>query len=201
MRKSVFALVSASAMTVFAPLAFAQDAKPESGTYAFDPDHSSIAFSYKHLGFSESHGLVRGVTGTIVLDAADPSKSTVEASFPMSDIITVAADLDEHMRGKDLFNSADGTSPVTFKSTKVVVDEDGDEAKVTGDLTINGVTKEVVLDTELHGVGTHPMSNKPAVGFDAETKIKRSDFNLGFLTPAVGDEVKIEISVEGSKTE
>lgn len=201
MRKSVYALASASAMAVFASMAMADNAKPESGTYNFDPNHSSIAFTYDHLGFSESHGLVRGVTGTIVLDAADPAKSTVEASFPLSSIVTVAPALDEHLRTADLFNSADGSAVISFKSTKVDLDEDGDEAKITGELTMNGVTKEVVLDTELLKAGTHPMTNKSAVGFDAETKIKRSDFNLGFATPAVSDELKIEISVEAEKAQ
>ncbi len=198
MKTTLIALTATASL--LAGAAFADDAAPVAGTYNFDPDHSAAVFKYKHMGFSTSTGLVRGITGKIALDPADPAKSTVEASFPISQILTVSAQLDEHMRGKDLFNSADGTQMVTFKSTKVEPSDD-DEAKVTGDLTLNGVTKEVVLDVDLTKAGANPMSGKPAVGFDAETKIKRSDFNLGLFAPAVDDEVEIEISVEAAKAD
>ncbi|WP_312524979.1 YceI family protein [Paracoccus sp. (in: a-proteobacteria)] len=198
MKSTLIALTTAAGL--LAMPAFAEDVAPAAGTYNFDPDHSAAVFHYKHMGFSTSTGIARGITGTIVLDPAEPAKSTVEASFPISNILTVSAQLDEHMRGKDLFNSPDGSQMVTFKSTKVEVDDE-DEAKITGDLTLNGVTKEVVLDVDLTKAGTNPMSGKPAVGFDAETKIKRSDFNLGIFAPAVDDEVKIDISVEAAKAD
>lgn len=198
--KKTLALFAAVAAVVAAP-AFAQDAKPDAGTYNFDPDHSAIVFDYSHMGFSESFGFIRGVTGTVTLDPADPTKSTVEASFPLSSVITMAPGLDEHMRGKDLFNDAEGKGVISFKSTKVEVDDDGDEAKVTGDMTLNGVTKPVTLDVDLNKSAPNPMSNKPSVGFDAEGKILRSDFNLGFLAPAVGDEIEFKIGVEASKAD
>ena len=211
-------LIARTAASLFAAPVFAQETAPAAapaaatatapaaaeapiaGTYNFDPDHSSAAFHYKHMGFSTSMGLARGITGTIVLDPADPAKSTVEASFPISHILTVSAQLDQHMMGKDLFNSPDGSQMVTFKSTKVEPKGD-DEAMVTGDLTLNGVTKEVVLEVELNKAGANPMSGKPAVGFDAETTIKRSDFNLGLFAPAVEDEVEIDLSIEAAKAE
>lgn len=193
-------LIALTAATLLAAPVFAQDAAPVAGTYNFDPDHSAAAFHYKHMGFSTSTGIARGLTGTITLDPADPSKSSVEASFPVSNILTVSAQLDEHLRGKDLFNSPDGSQMVTFKSTKVEPKGDN-EANVTGDLTLNGVTKEVVLEVDLNKAGQNPMSGKPAVGFDAETTIKRSDFNLGIFAPAVDDDVKIDISVEAAKAD
>lgn len=203
MKNRFLAIVSAAALA--APLmslsvAHAQGTIP-AGAYAFDPAHSTISYHYDHLGFSTSYGLVRGVTGTITLDPANPAASSVEASFPLSNLVSTAAEFDQHLRGADFFNSADGSALVTFKSTAVVLDDDGDEAKVTGDLTLNGVTKPVVLDVDLEKAGNHPMSNKPTVGFDAETKIKRSEFNLGKFVPAVGDEVEIKISVEASLAE
>ncbi|WP_041527093.1 YceI family protein [Paracoccus aminophilus] len=198
MKSTLIALTAVASLMALPVLA--EEGRPVAGTYNFDPDHSSARFEYSHMGFSESHGVVRGITGKITLDPAEPAKSTVEASFPISNILTVSPQLDEHLRGKDLFNSADGSSMVTFKSTKVEP-KDGDEAKVTGDLTMNGVTKEVVLEVDLKKAGANPMSGKPAVGFDAETEIKRSDFNLGIFVPAVSDEVKIEISVEGAKAD
>lgn len=197
MKTNTFAALALGAMLVpVFSAAHAQDKVP-SGAYGFDPDHSAIMFEYDHMGFSTSYGLVRGVSGTIQLDADNPENSTVEASFPISHIVTVAAELDGHIRGAEMFNSPDGSQMVTFKSTKVVMDDDDwDEAKVTGDLTMNGVTKSVVLDVDLEKAGNHPMTNKPTLGFEAETEIMRSDFNLGLFAPAVADKVKIELSVE-----
>ncbi|MBC9246233.1 polyisoprenoid-binding protein [Paracoccus sp. 11-3] len=171
---------------------------PASGTYTFDPEHSAISFEYDHNNrLSESYGIIRGVEGTIVLDTENPANSTVEASFPMSNIVTTAPALDEHIRGKDFFNSPDGSSPITFKSTKVDPEGD-DEAKVTGDLTINGVTKEVVLDVDFNNYAENPMTKAMTAGFNAETTIKRSDFNLDAFVPMVEDEVEINISVEAA---
>ena len=169
-----------------------------SGTYVIDPAHSQIVFSYDHLGFSISHGMVNGVTGSITLDAANPANSAVEASFPLSAISTIDADLDKHIYGDQMLKGASPDTPVTFKSTKVEVEGD-DEAKVTGDLTLNGVTKPVTLEVELRKAAAHPMTQKPAVGFKAEGEIKRSDFNLGMLAPAVSDEMEITISAEAIK--
>ena len=108
-------------------------------------------------------------------------------------------DFDAELAGPSWLDAAKFPK-ITFKSTKV--EPNGDkEAKVTGDLTLNGVTKEVVLDVDLNQMAAHPMTGKEAVGFDAETEIKRTDFNLGQFAPAVEDEVEINISVEAIKAE
>ncbi len=197
MKPTLIALMMTAAGLVAAP-AFADGEKPAAGTYVFDPDHSAAAFEYVHMGFSDSFGLVRGITGQVTLDPEDPSKSSVEASFPISSLLSVAATLDGHMRGKDMFDNEDGSEVVTFKSKQVTLKDD-DEADVLGDLTLNGVTKEVTLEVDLKKAGMHPMLNKPTVGFVAETEIKRSDFGLGLYAPAVSDEVEIKISVEASQ--
>lgn len=169
-----------------------------SGAYVIDPAHSQIMFSYDHLGFSISHGMINGVTGTITLDAANPANSSVEASFPLSSIRTIDADLDQHMYGDQMLKGASPDTQVTFRSTSVEL-EDDDEAKVMGELTLNGVTAPVTLEVDLRKADAHPMTQKPAVGFVAEGEIKRSDFNLGMLAPAVSDEMEIRISVEAIK--
>ena len=168
------------------------------GTYVIDPGHSQIVFSYDHLGFSISHGMINGVTGAITLDAANPANSTVEASFPLSAISTVDATLDEHIFGEQFLKGAAPDTLVTFRSTKVEP-EGEDEAKVTGELTLNGVTAPVTLEVELRKSAAHPMTQKPTVGFKAEGEITRSDFNLGALAPAVSDEMEITISAEAIK--
>ena len=110
MTRTFFAV---SLATLLAAPAFAQTATGAAapaadigGTYSFDPSHSQIVFSYDHMGFSVSYGMINGVTGQITLDAANPANSSVEATFPLSSIRTIDPGLDEHMYGKDLLNGA-----------------------------------------------------------------------------------------------
>lgn len=183
----------AAPLTLMVALA-ATAAVAEPVVYDLDPGHSQILFSYEHLGFSTSTGVINGVTGKVTLDADNPANSSVEANFDLANMVSVAPDLDKHLRTADFFGE---NLTGTFKSTSVAVDDE-DEAKVTGDLTINGVTKPVTLEVDLKKKGQHPMSGKEAVGFEAETEIKRSDFNLGAMAPAVSDEVEIKIAIEAS---
>lgn len=169
-------------------------------TYEFDPSHSQVVFDYTHMGFSISTAIINGVTGKVVLDADAPEKSSVEATVPLSGLHTIAPELDKHLFGPDFFNTDQAGAVATFKSTKVELDGDK-EANVTGDLTLNGVTKPVVLEVELNQLGKHPMSGKEVAGFEAETTIKRTDFNLGKFAPAVADELQIKIAVEAAKAE
>ncbi|MFO1139495.1 MAG: YceI family protein [Paracoccus sp. (in: a-proteobacteria)] len=169
-------------------------------TYTFDPDHSQVVFQYSHMGFSTSTGIINGVTGTLVLDQESLANSTVVATIPLAGLRSIAEVLDGHLFGPDFLNTDRGTAVATFKSTKV--EPEGDKsAKVTGDFTLNGVTKEVVLEVDLNQIAQHPMTGKESVGFDAETEIKRTDFNLGQFAPAVGDELDVQISIEASKAE
>ena len=173
------------------------DNMPEAGTYSFDPAHSQIMFSYDHMGFSTSRGFVNGVEGSITLDPQDLASATVEASFPLSALRTVAPELDEHLKTDDFFGVEGEDMPViTFTSTGIELVDDGEEAQVTGDLTLNGVTRPVTLDVEFVGAGVDPITQTPTIGFSGETEIDRSDFNLGAFVPAVDDELEIEISVE-----
>ncbi|MDO5620193.1 MAG: YceI family protein [Paracoccus sp. (in: a-proteobacteria)] len=193
---SAFAQTDVSAEAV--PASEATAAAVEAGTYGFDADHSQIVFHYNHMGFSTSFGFVNGLSGEAVLDPADPAKSTITASFPLSKLQTVSKGLDEHLMGDDFFKGAAPDTQVTFVSTEVAPDGDN-KAKVTGDLTLNGVTKPVVLDVTLNKAAPSPMTNVATVGFEATTEIKRSDFNLGAFVPAVSDEVQIRIDAEMNK--
>lgn len=174
------------------------EAMPVAGKYVFDPDHCHIVWSYEHMGFSTSNGLVRGITGSITIDPADPGAATVEASFPLSALQTVSANLDQHIMGADFFHGAAPETAITFKSTAVEVTGDR-TARVSGDLTLNGVTRPVTLDVQLRGVGEDPIVGKPSVGFQGTGTLKRSDFNLGAFAPAVSDEVRVEINLEAHK--
>ena len=120
-------------------------------------------------------------------------------TIPISSIYTGVDKFTTHLKSPDFFNlEANPNAVATYKSTKVTkVDEDS--LKVDGDLTINGVTKPVTLDVTVNKIGEHPMTKAQAAGFDATTTIKRSEFNLGYAVPNVGDEVTIEITTEAQK--
>ncbi|MBN8186415.1 MAG: YceI family protein [Salipiger thiooxidans] len=179
-----------------APLAAV--AAPES--YTLDSSHSQIVFSYNHLGFSTGYGMFSGFAGDISFDAEDPAASSVEVSFPVRSMLTGWEARFEHFMSDDFFGATDDSEMVTFTSTGIEVTGD-DTALITGDLTLNGVTKEVVLDTVLTQAGEHPMEGKPWLGFHATTTLVRSDYDLGMFAPYVSDEVEVEISIEAMKAE
>jgi polyisoprenoid-binding protein YceI len=118
----------------------------------------------------------------------------VEVTLPLANLDTHVSALDEHLKKPDFFD-ADKYPVVTFKSTRVEP-LGGNKFKVTGDLTVHGVTKPVVLDATLNKAGMQPMLKVPAVGFDATGTIKRSDFGVGAYVPNVSDEVQIRITTE-----
>lgn len=167
------------------------------GTYAADPLHTMVVWEVDHLGFSKYTGIFGDVTGTLVLDPKNPAAAKVDVTIPVAKVTTASAGLTSHLlrAGKD-GGKPDffGASPADakFVSTSVILDDDGDEAKVTGNLTLNGVTKPVTLDVDFHGAGVG-MNKKETVGFQAETTIKRSDFGINMGIPYVSDAVELEI--------
>lgn len=180
-----------------------QDAsRVTAGTYVADPGHSLIGWEVNHFGFNDYYGLFGDVAGTLTIDPANLNASKVDVTIPVGKVTTASAGLTSHLlrAGKeggkpDFF----GPSPADarFVSTKVVAD--GMTAKITGNLTLNGVTKEVTFDAEFTGAGTNPFNKKLTVGFEAETEIKRSDFGIVYGLPVVSDEVELDISVAFEK--
>jgi len=167
------------------------------GTYAADPLHTMVVWEVDHLGFSKYTGIFGDVSGTLVIDPKNPAAAKVDVTIPVSKVTTANAGLTSHLLrpGKDggkpdFFGAA--PADAKFVSTSVVLDDDGDEAKVTGNLTLNGVTKPVTLDVDFHGAGVG-MNKKETVGFQAETTIKRSDFGINMGIPYVSDAVELEI--------
>lgn len=189
-------LILATALAA-APLATPAFAAAE--TYTLDASHSQIVFEYDHLGFSTSYGMFSGFDGQIEFDQADPAASSVTVSFPVTSMLTGWEKRFDHFMADDFFAAQDDEM-VTFTSTSVEVTGD-DTALITGDLTLNDVTKAVVLDAKLNQVGDHPMEGKPWAGFSATTTVLRSDFDLGKFAPFVGDEVKINLSIEAMKAD
>ena len=165
-------------------------------TYKLDPDHTMVLFSWNHFGYSNPTADLGLGEGTLVFDEQHPAKSSVEVTLPLAKLDTHVPALDEHLKKADFFD-ADKFANVTFKSTKVQP-LGGHKFKVTGDLTVHGVTKSVVLNAILNKVGPHPMSKAQSIGFDATASIKRSDFGIGAYVPNVSDAVSIRITTEGS---
>ncbi|ULU25511.1 YceI family protein [Dyella terrae] len=165
-------------------------------TYKMDPGHTMVLFSWNHFGFSNPTANLGIGDGTIVFDDKDVSKSSVDVTLPLTDLDTHVSKLDEHLKKPDFFD-ADKYPTITFKSTKVQA-AGGNKYKVTGDLTVHGVTKPVTLDATLNKSGEHPMMKVQTVGFDASTTLKRSDFGMGAYVPNVSDEIKVRITTEAS---
>ncbi|MEM9344725.1 MAG: YceI family protein [Pseudomonadota bacterium] len=182
-----------AALTVAAALA-ATSVTAESMKFDLDASHSQIVFAYDHLGYSTTYGMFSGFEGTIDFNQEDPASSSVSVSFPVRTMFTGWEARFDHFMSGDFFDAAEDEM-VEFVSTGIEVTGD-DTALITGDLTLNGVTKSVVLDTKLNAVGDHPRANKPWAGFDATTTILRSDFNVGNFAPFISDEVEVTISIE-----
>ena len=167
--------------------------------YMLDASHSQILFSYNHLGYSTTWGMFSGFEGEIMFDQEDPANSSVSVSMPLKSMWTGWEKRDAHLLSPDFFNANDD-SVVTFTSTGIEVTGET-TANITGDLSINGVTKSVVLDAQLNTASEHPMAKKPWAGFNATTTLLRSDFDAGNFAPFVSDEVQVQISVEAMKAE
>jgi len=202
MKSTILAAVRTAALTsamtaALTTLASGAFAAPEK--YVLDAGHSQVVFNYNHLGFSNTVGMFSGFTGEIQFDQEDPANSSVSVSIPARSMLTGWDARFQHFMSDDFFG-ADDTEVVTFTSTSIELTGDK-TANITGDLTLNGVTKSVVLDAVLNQVGTHPVENQPWAGFSATTTLVRSDYDLGMFAPYVGDEVSLNISIEAKKAE
>ncbi|MEM7722898.1 MAG: YceI family protein [Pseudomonadota bacterium] len=195
MNRMLAATALAAGLTTSAALADAE-------LYVIDASHSQALFSYSHLGMSTTFGMFSGWEGEISFDADDPAASSVTVSIPTLAMFTGWEERDAHFQSGDFFSS-DDDSLVTFTSTGIEVTGET-TANITGDLTINGVTQEVVLDTVMNMSGPHPlpqMNGALAAGFTATTQILRSDFNVGAFAPFISDEVDVTISIEAIRAE
>lgn len=169
-------------------------------TFDIDPSHTSAHFAIKHLVVSTVRGSMGKVAGTLEFDQADPTKSTVVATIDVAGIDTRDAKRDEHLRAPDFLDAAKYPT-ITFKSTAVESLAEN-RFKVTGDLTIKGVTKSVVLDVEGAPTPIKDPFGNVKLGGVARTKINRQDFGVTWSRTmdggglVVGDEVDITIDIE-----
>ncbi len=164
-------------------------------TFKVDPVHSSLIFSAKHFGVTDFYGQFKEINGIVTFDAANPSKNSVELSVPVESIDTHNDKRDQHLKSPDFFN-AQQFPMLTFKSTKI--EGSGDTYKVTGDLTIHGVTKPITIDFKKGGEGKGGKGEVRGGG-EARFAIKRSDYDMKFMAGPVGDDVSIIVGLEGVK--
>ncbi|MGK6320071.1 YceI family protein [Sphingomonas sp. DT-204] len=174
------------------------------GTYQADPGHTLVRWQVDHLGFSPYFGIFGSVTGTLTLDPKNLGAAKVDVTIPVAKVTTASEGLTAHLLrpGKDggkpdFFGS--NPADARFVSTNVTVN--GQSATITGNLTLNGVTKPVTLAAEFYGAGKMPaqMGGKENVGFTATGTIKRSDFGVTMGIPLVSDEVKLDIAAAFEK--
>ena len=184
-RTLLAALLAAATATAFA----------DPVTYQLDPAHTNVVASWNHLGFSNPVMHFGDAEGTLVYDAEDVGASSVTVTLPVAGLDGFTDAFNQHLLSAELFDAAKYPQ-ITFASTRVEAAGEG-KLKVTGDLTIKGVTREVVLDATLNGAGPHPMAGREAIGFDATATVKRSEFGLGYAVPAVSDRLVLRVTTEG----
>ena len=185
-----------TALAAILTAAFASAAIAAPETYEIDPTHTAPRFEYSHFGYSTQVHRFDKTSGTVTIDTAAKTGS-VNVTIDTTSVNTGYDTFDEHIQDKDFFDTA--TYPtITFKSTKVTFDGDK-PATVEGDLTIKGVTKPVTLTVTSFHAMPHPIKKVPAIGANATTTIKRSEFNAGKYAPYVSDDVTLSIALEAIK--
>ena len=197
MNKTRIALVAATVAVAVPALSQAIDmpgspdpARVSAGVYKVDAAHTQVLWTVDHLGITPLSGGFGASGGSLQIDPAKPAGAKVTVTFNIADMSTTAAPFTRHLLSPDLFDAAKYPT-ASFSSTAVVAS--GPRAKVTGNLTLRGVTKPVVLDMRFYGAGINPRSKKLGMGFSGTAMIKRSDFGLSYGLPNVGDEVKLQI--------
>ena len=186
MSRLVFTLITA--------LAMAAAAAAQAGTWQIDPNHTAAQFSVRHLGVSTVRGAFTKVSGSAQHDSADPSKDTLEATIDTNSIDTRVEMRDKDLRSPN-FLDVQKYPTITFHSKQTKVPGPG-KLLITGDLTIHGITKEVVLDVDGPSAPIKDPWGNQRIGASATTKIKRQDFGITSLPGVVGDEITITIDVE-----
>jgi polyisoprenoid-binding protein YceI len=199
MKMSIVAGAAAALLSVStaAPDAVAQTAAPtlasvKAGTYKVESNHTQVEFSLSHFGLTNYAGLFSGATGSLQLDPAHLTTAKLEVTLPVQSILTTVAKLTDELKGPKWFDTAQFPS-ATFISTEVAPGGNG-EAIISGNLTLHGVTKPVVLHAHFIGAGVNPINKAYTVGFEVTGTIKRSEFGISTYVPNIGDEVHLTIA-------
>lgn len=188
----------AAALLVAAPAAQAQlttsPAAAQAGAYKLDPAHGKITWSITHFGFSTYIGQFSNVNATLKVDPKAVGATALDVTIDTNSVGTLNAALDTHLKSKDFLDVA-AFPTATFKATKVA--QTGEKtADITGDLTLHGVTKPVVLHATFNQAGPNPIDKKYELGFAGSAEILRSEFGIKSYLPAISDKVTLTIEAE-----
>jgi len=176
----------------------------EGGSYTADAAHSMVGWSVSHLGFNDYYGIFGDVAGSLTLDPANLSAAKVDVTIPIASVTVPSAGLRDHLlrpgadgKAADFFGAS--PAPARFVSTSVSP-TGATSANITGDLTLNGVTKPVTIAAELAGMGTNGMNQKKVLGFHGTATIKRSEFNVPFgIQFGISDDVDLKMTIAFEK--
>jgi polyisoprenoid-binding protein YceI len=188
-------LASTAVLLALATSAVAANTNPATvtaGAYVVEPAHTRVQFAVSHIGFTQFFGDFTGAKGTLVLDPAKIADAKVDITLPVDSVSTTNTKLDGELKSADWLD-ATAYPTIRFVSTKVVRTAPG-KATITGNLTLHGVTKPVVLAASFNGSGVNPLDKNYTVGFDATTTFKRSDFGVKTYLPMIGDDTAVRIS-------
>ena len=197
---SRFTSVAMAFATAALPLSLALGgAQAAPVTYTIDPSHLSVVFNVHHLGFSNVYGRFNEASGEVVVDKDAIASSRVKFTIKAASIDTAFAKRDDHLRSPDFFNVKEFPE-ITFVSTKVEPKDKGiHELRLSGDLTMLGVTKPITLDVSFNKAEVSPASKKDTVGFSARGILRRSDFGMKYGVPNIGDEVSLILEAEANR--
>ena len=208
----VLAAVLATAAVAAPIVAQGPTAKPgardpgrvSAGTYKADAGHTLVTWTVDHMGFTPYTGIFGDIEGTLTLDPKAPNNAKVDVTIPVAKVTTASAGLTSHLLrpGKDGAKpDFFGANPAAARFVSTRVAATGQNATITGNLTLNGVTRPVTLQARFYGAGTAPaqMGGGEHVGFTATGTIKRSEFGVGYAIPIVSDEVKLDIAAAFTK--
>lgn len=178
-------------------------ARVTAGSYTVDAGHTLVGWRVDHFGISDYFGIFGDVTGTLQLDPKYLGATKLDVSIPVSKVTVASAGLRDHLLrpGKD-GGKPDffGSDPADARFVSTTVRRTGPmKADITGDFTLNGVTRPVTIAAEFTGAGPHPMNKRLNIGFKGTATIKRSEFGIGFAVPMVSDEVELDLTAAFEK--
>ena len=195
------AIIAALSVTALSGAALAQaDALTrnpihvQSGSYVLDPAHGKITWSVDHMGFSTYVGQFTDVSANLDLNVRNPSASKLDALVKTDSVGTFHDGLNKHLKTADFLHTVKFPT-AQFRATGIRL-VDRDSAKISGNLTLRGVTKPIIIEADFNQAGINPVDKQYSLGFDGEAKIKRSDFGINYGLPMLGDEVTLHLEAE-----
>lgn len=169
-------------------------AQVQSGSYVLDAAHGKVTWSVSHMGFSTYVGQFTDVSATLDLDVANPTASRLVATVNTDSVGSFNEALDAHLKNADFLDTANHPT-ARFEATSIRM-TDADSAEITGNLTLRGITRPIVMAADFNQAGINPVDQQYTVGFDGRARIKRSEFGINYGLPLLGDEVTLHFEAE-----